>query len=125
MTRPSIRHDMLMTMTGALLLLVFSEPVGSQTLGGDVPAGKTIYVQLCARCHGTGGWGDGPFAQEESLPPANFHSPIVQSRTDEQLMMAIEFGFPMTKMHAWRSRLSDQEMRDVVAYIRFLTQRAR
>ncbi|MBI5853962.1 MAG: cytochrome c [Nitrospirae bacterium] len=125
MTRPSIRHDILMTMTGALLLLAFSEPVRSQELGGDVMAGKTIYERHCARCHGAGGWGDGPFAQEESIPPANFHSPIIQSRSDEQMVTAIESGLAMSKMHGWRGRLNEQEMRDVVSYIRLLTQRAR
>lgn len=125
MTSPSIRRDILMTMTGALLLLAFSEPVRSQELGGDVMAGKTIYERHCARCHGAGGWGDGPFAQEESIPPANFHSPIIQSRSDEQMVTAIEFGLAMSKMHGWRGRLNEQEMRDVVSYIRLLTQRAR
>lgn len=88
-------------------------------------AGKAIYERSCARCHGKGGWGDGPSAQEESVPPANFHSPIMQGRSDEQMVMAIEFGLAMSKMHGWRGRLSEQEMKDVVAYIRLLTQRAR
>ena len=92
---------------------------------GDMPAGKAVYERLCVRCHGTGGWGDGPRAEDQPVPPANFHSPIVQGRSDEQLKTAIEFGLAFSSMHGWRGALTDEEMRDVVAYIRFLTQRAR
>jgi mono/diheme cytochrome c family protein len=112
-------------MVGALLLPWHAQPVGSYELGVDVMAGKAIYERSCARCHGKSGWGDGPSGQEESVPPANFHSPIMQSRSDEQMVMAIEFGLAMSKMHGWRGRLSEQEMKEVVAYIRLLTQRAR
>lgn len=121
----SIRNTLRMGVTVTLVVLWFTQPVRSQELGGDVMAGKAVYERSCAKCHGKGGWGDGPAAQEEFMPPANFHSPIIMGRSDEQMIMAIEFGLAMSKMHGWRGRLSDQEMRDVVAYIRFLTQRAR
>jgi mono/diheme cytochrome c family protein len=119
-------HHLFRLMTAVAVMAFGSASVAqSQELGGDVMSGKSIYERSCARCHGKSGWGDGPSAQEEFVPPANFHSPKIQSRSDEQLIMAIEFGLAMSKMHGWRGRLSDLEMRDVVAYIRFLTQRAR
>ena len=118
-------HAMCFAMMGALMALSIAQPARSQELGGDLLRGKTIYEQSCARCHGKGGWGDGPAAQEEFVPPANFHSPMIMGRSDEQMIMAIEFGLAMSKMHGWRGRLSEEQMRDVVAYIRLLTQRAR
>jgi mono/diheme cytochrome c family protein len=125
MMRLFIRYAVRLVTAGILMVLWFAQPVRAQELGGDPMSGKAIYERSCARCHGKAGWGDGPSAQEEFVPPANFHSPIIMGRSDEQLIMAIEFGLAMSKMHGWRGRLTEQEMRDVVAYIRLLTQRAR
>lgn len=97
----------------------------AQELAGDVNAGKLIYEQRCQRCHGTGGWGDGPRADTLRVPPANFHGPMVKLKSDEQLLTSIEFGVVLSPMHAWRGRLSEQEMRDVLAYVRLLGQRGK
>lgn len=97
----------------------------AQELSGDVPAGKLIYEQRCQRCHGAGGWGDGPKARELRVPPANFHGPMIKMKTDEQLLTSIEFGIVLSPMHAWRGALSEQEMRNVLAYVRLLGQRGR
>lgn len=113
-----------MALVVSLTLMVPGESP-SQTLGGDAMAGKVIYEQHCQRCHGTGGWGDGPKAGELRVPPANFHGPILQMKTDEQLLTSVEFGLVMSPMHAFRGTLSDRELQDVVAYVRLLGQRGR
>lgn len=92
---------------------------------GEPIPGKMLYEWHCARCHGPGGWGDGPQAKELRVPPANFHSVMSRRTTDEEMLMRIEFGIVMSPMHAWRGRLTEQEMQDLVAYIRSLTQRSR
>ncbi len=97
----------------------------AQELAGDVNAGKLIYEQRCQRCHGTGGWGDGPLADTLRVPPANFHGPMLKMKSDAQLLTAIEFGVLLSPMHAWRGRLTEQEMRDVLAYVRLLGQRGK
>lgn len=97
----------------------------AQEQPGSVLDGKTIYQWHCLRCHGTGGWGDGPQAKELRVAPANFHAPAVQTKSDEQLLTSIEFGLVLSPMHGWRGRLTEQEMQDVVAYIRLLGQRGR
>lgn len=121
-----------MVASGLLLLVIaawgalWSAPsLRAQELAGDVTNGKILYQQHCLRCHGASGWGDGPLARDLKVPPANFHGPILQMKSDDQLLMSIEFGVVMSPMHAWRGRLSDQEMQDVVAYVRLLGQRGR
>lgn len=99
--------------------------VQAQELGGDVTAGKLIYEQRCRRCHGVSGWGDGPQAGELRVPPRNFRGPMLSMKTDEQLLASIEFGIVLSPMHAFRGALSDQEMQDVLAYVRALGQRGR
>ncbi len=99
--------------------------VQAQERGGDVTAGKLVYEQRCQRCHGLSGWGDGPQAGELRVPPRNFRGPMLSMKTDEQLLASIEFGIVLSPMHAFRGALSDQEMRDVLAYVRVLGQRGR
>ena len=97
--------------------------VHGQELSGDVEAGKLVYEQRCARCHGVGGWGDGPQARDLIVPPRNFRNLRSQMKSDEQLLQSIEFGVVMSPMHGWRDRLTPQQMRDVLAYVRLLSQR--
>lgn len=116
---------MLAALVGILCALASTPSPRAQELAGSGLDGKTLYEWHCVRCHGAGGWGDGPQAKELRVPPANFHNPIVKMKSDEQLLTSIEFGLVMTPMHAWRGRLTEQEMQDVLAYVRLLAPRGR
>lgn len=91
----------------------------------DVTMGKKVYEQHCQKCHGIGGWGDGPQAQWQYLPPVNFHAPSSRLKSDEQLVAVIEHGVIFSPMHSFRDTLNATEVQDVVAYIRLLSQRVR
>jgi len=91
----------------------------------DVMMGKKVYEQHCQKCHGEGGWGDGPQAQWQYLPPVNFHAPSSRLKSDEQLVAVIEHGVIFSPMHSFRGTLNATEIQDVVAYIRLLSQRGR
>jgi mono/diheme cytochrome c family protein len=106
-------------------LVAQSGSLEAQELAGDASAGALIYEQRCARCHGVGGWGDGHQARDLIVPPTNFHSLMSQIKSDEQLLASIEFGVVMSPMHGWRDRLTPQQLRDVLAYVRMLSQRGR
>jgi hypothetical protein len=45
---------------------------------------------------------------------------ILQSQSDEQMLSSIEFGEARSQMHAWRGRLTEQELREVMVYVRRL-----
>lgn len=85
---------------------------------GDAVSGREIYVNTCIRCHGI----DGKGTQGITLvpPPADLSSSSVQNRLDGTLFKRIHEGKPNTAMGAWKHALSDDEMWDVLAYVRTL-----
>lgn len=87
--------------------------------------GKGLYEVHCLRCHGTEGRGDGPQARALSDSPANFQSPTVKMKSDAQWLTTIDFGRGGTPMHSLYGRLTEQEMRAVVAYVRKLSETGR
>lgn len=84
----------------------------------DSVSGREIYVNTCIRCHGL----DGKGAQGMQLvpPPADLTSPSIQNRLDGTLFKRIHEGKPNTAMGAWKHALSDDEIWDVLAYVRTL-----
>lgn len=112
---------------GSWALLVLIGLVLSSLYAQDYPPdrtrGKAVYEQHCQRCHGPNGRGDGPDAASSKVPPANFQRFQSFLKSDEEFLRTIEHGIVFSPMHAWRGRLTDGEMEDVVVYIRLLSQR--
>ena len=88
------------------------------TKGGDPVSGREIYVNTCIRCHGIDG--KGALGIKLIPPPADLTSLAVQSRLDGTLFRRIHGGKPNTAMGAWKHSLSDEEIWDVLAYVRTL-----
>jgi len=91
----------------------------------DVEAGKAVYQTYCTSCHGQTGDGDGPVAQTLNPKPAkhsdgNYMNPL----KDDYLFKVIKFGGASVGKSAMMApqggALSDQQIRDVIAYIRTL-----
>lgn len=80
----------------------------------------SIYQQHCAGCHGTSGDGLGPDIKELIVPPVDFRSVKSRTKTDMELYLSIKQGVLFSPMHGWADRLSDQEIWDVLSYIRSL-----
>ncbi len=92
----------------------------AQSYSGHPKNGERIYQQHCVGCHGTSGDGLGPDIKELIVPPANFRAPKYRTKTDMDLYLGIKQGVLFSPMHGWADRLSDQEIRDVLNYIRSL-----
>ena len=84
--------------------------------------GKAVYEHHCQGCHGLNGRGDGPAGASLKVKPADFHRFQSFLKSDDELLKTIEHGVVFSPMHSWRGQLTDGEMQDVVAYIRFLSQ---
>ena len=84
----------------------------------DVLSGKVIYSTICIRCHGIEGKGDGPM--KFTPPAADLTSPAVQGKLDARLFKSVHDGKSNTAMGAWREALTDDEIWDVLAYVRTL-----
>jgi mono/diheme cytochrome c family protein len=112
---------------GSLLIAALITPfeVTAQDSPSDLPRGKAVYERHCQSCHGPGGWGDGPAGESLTVTPADFHRFRSLLKSDDELIRTVEHGVVFSPMHSWRGQLTDGEMQDVVAYIRFLSQQGR
>jgi cytochrome c oxidase cbb3-type subunit 3 len=92
----------------------------AQSHSGSPKNGENIFQQHCAGCHGTTGDGLGPEIKELIVPPANFRAPKSRTKTDMELYLAVKQGVLFSPMHSWADRLSNQDVWDVLSYIRTL-----
>lgn len=94
--------------------------VQAGTAGGEPPSkGRTIFVNVCARCHGVTGTGHG--AMMKWTPPVpDLTSSEVQSKLDAALFHRIHEGRPDSAMGAWKTTLSEDDVGAVLAYVRTL-----
>lgn len=101
------------------VVIVFLAAAGLLHAGdGNVVKGKTLYANLCIRCHGVEGKGDG--AMTFTPPVADLTAPAAQNKLDATLLKTIHDGKKNTAMGAWKFVLTEEEMRAVTAYVRQL-----
>ncbi len=86
----------------------------------DSSYGKPLYEKHCASCHGPQGRGNGPAGRDLVPLPADLTSPRRQAKLNAVLANMIEHGRPGTAMTAWKGRLTEEEIRHLVTYIRVL-----
>ena len=98
----------------AAVALVHAEP---KAQSGDVARGKTLFVRHCTGCHGPEGGGDG-YKFHSGPDPAKLTSPSIRKKSDDDLFQTIHEGKP--NMPPWKTRLSQEESRDILAYVRTL-----
>jgi mono/diheme cytochrome c family protein len=103
----------------AFCLVVFAGTVAiAQIPRGNPGPGQQIYQQHCLRCHGPKLDGKGPDSDDLIVRPANLTSAASRSKSDWELLVTISNGALFTPMHSFRGKLNDQQMVDVLAYIR-------
>lgn len=82
----------------------------------NIAKGEKVFVRYCAGCHGSEGKGDGYLLLGPE--PANLTRPTTKKRSDAMLLQTIHEGKP--NMPSWNTRLSKEDSRAVLAYIRTL-----
>jgi mono/diheme cytochrome c family protein len=87
----------------------------------NVRRGQRAFSSYCAACHGLDGQATGvPFAEAMSPPVPKLTAPEVQRYTDGQLHSVIENGLRPSGMPAARGLLNDEEIWEIVQYLRHL-----
>ena len=94
---------------------------------GDPQQGDVLYVQYCSSCHGTRGGADGPVGQALVPKPARHNDgDYMNPLSNEHLFKVIkQGGIAVGKsplMASWGPTLKDQQIWDVVAFIRTLAE---
>ncbi|MGC4107425.1 MAG: copper resistance protein CopC [Thermomicrobiales bacterium] len=82
-----------------------------------VERGSDVYTTYCLSCHGADLRGDGPASTGMTPPPADFSQPHTMVHSDDDLVYWITNGKQGTAMPGFRNDLSDQQIRDVLAFI--------
>ncbi len=82
-----------------------------------VVRGEEVYATYCLSCHGEGLRGDGPLSEALNPPPTDFDAPHARVHPNADLIYWIQNGVQGTAMPGFRSQMSDQDIRDVIAYI--------
>jgi mono/diheme cytochrome c family protein len=90
--------------------------------GSDKPTkdalqrGLRVYHAECERCHGGPGVAPEGFALGMTPSPANL-ADTAERWKFEDVYWVVKYGLKMTAMPAWMYRLSEQEMREVSAFV--------
>lgn len=107
---------------GAICVIAFgSSWAAGQTIRGNPKEGQAVYEKNCLRCHGSKMDGNGPDSQDLIVRPANLQSQVTRSKTDWELLVTISNGVLFSPMHGFRGKLTDQQMLDVLSYIRVMS----
>jgi len=94
-------------------------------LAGDADHGEVLYEAYCTQCHGMNGDGGGINVPDMSVQPRNHTDPEeMGARTDDELAKVIKHGGKAIDksvlMPAWDDNLGDEQVTDLVAYLRRL-----
>ena len=101
------------TLRAAILALSFS--IVSSAAHAQA-SGAVTYTAKCQMCHGTDGMGATPAGKAMKAIP--FNDPQILSKSDADLIAATKNG--KGKMPAYAGKLSDGDVKAVVAYIHTL-----
>jgi mono/diheme cytochrome c family protein len=113
-----------MTAAGATLVMILACTAAlTAAAAGGAPNGQELFNRMCAGCHGNRG--DGGTGHRGGFSPhvtTLADKEYMESVTDEYLVLVIKKGGAamgkMATMPAWGKRLSDEEIRSIVAHIR-------
>lgn len=114
-----------MTLVGLLLLLAFPFPAFAQAKG-DVNKGRELYTEKCVLCHGSRGEG-WDWSKRVANPPIPVPdlAKVTPEQSDQFLFDVVKGGGEAVGktrfMPAFGFQLNDQEVWDLVAYMRSLS----
>ena len=86
----------------------------------NASAGRGIYQQNCAQCHGVNGRGNGPVSMSMLKKPANFTRPYYAAYDNAMWYWRISEGVAGTRMPRWGRVLSEESMAYLAAYLKTL-----
>ena len=114
----------------ALFLLTLLLGVASAQTKGDAKNGRELYMEKCVLCHGSQGEG-WDWSKKVAMPPIPVPdlSQVAPTRSDQYLFEIVKGGGEAVGrtrfMPPFGFQLSDQEVWDLIAYMRSLAGKKR
>jgi mono/diheme cytochrome c family protein len=90
-----------------------TNPMGTEAAA----EGAKVFHSNCEMCHGPQGHGDGPAGGSLDPKPKNL-AILQESAADDYLFWRINEGKPGTAMVAWKGILTEEQVWQVVSFIR-------
>ena len=97
--------------------VVTATPLPSATID-ELASGKKVYGISCAGCHKADGTGGPKEIEGKKINPDDLTSEKIKGFSDEKILGYIMNGVEDEGMPAFKGKLSEAEMRDVVKYLR-------
>lgn len=100
---------------------LFFASVAMAILAGSVNAatGREIYIKKCQTCHGPDGKGNKALTKVYG-PNLNIADPDTLLTSDDELRRITRLGAVQGKMPAYKKSLTEEQITEVIAYIREL-----
>ena len=83
-----------------------------------VASGKELYTKNCAKCHKDEGTGGDVVIEGKKLEPDDLTSAKIKAFSDEKIIGYVTNGVEDEGMPAFKNKLSPEEIKLVVAYVR-------
>lgn len=114
---------------GFICFLFFSFIFPALMYSADLENGKQIFHKYCTECHGLSGAGDGPSAMALDPRPRDLNDlDYMQNLSNQELFNVIQKGGHSSgmseQMPAWGSKINDDEMKDLIFYVRSLSEKS-
>lgn len=90
---------------------------------GSISNGRKVYEKNCLPCHGASGKPN----RNLRVPPRNLNNPYdyEYGNSDAAIYRSVSYGFPRSAMGRYRDLLTEQELWDVVNFVKSLQQEVR
>ncbi len=92
-----------------------TNPLGAEA----APEGAKIFKGYCESCHGPQGHGDGPAGAALNPKPKNL-AEFAPTVGDDYLFWRVSAGVPGSSMVGWKGILKDEQIWQVITFIRAL-----
>jgi len=90
--------------------------------GDELASGKELYAAKCTICHKDTGKGGKVTVEGKNLKPADLTSDKMKARPDDKMVAGISEGAPDDGMPAFEDKLTKDQIKSIVKYVRTLQQ---
>jgi mono/diheme cytochrome c family protein len=95
-----------------------TEPTAQPAAADEFAATRKIYTEKCARCHKDDGSGGKTEIEGTTINAENLTSDKMKKEPDAELVEHITDGIPSEGMPAFKGKLTEQEIKGLVTFIR-------